>query len=113
MNKPEQQVQNILTSLGLDGFFQYNYKFKQYRIDFADPVNKIAVEVMGTYWHGHILLKNKDKKKQEKRTKNRIKRTALENSDWFCIFIWEHSLKNIPEKVKNYLEQNILGNIKI
>lgn len=63
MTKPEHKVQSILQDLG---FTVETYTksipstttvysqmpFNSYRLDFAYPYKKIAIEVHGDYWHG-------------------------------------------------------------
>ena len=109
MNNLEQQIDTILIQLGFDFHSQYHTNGKI--LDFADPLNKIAIEVQGTYWHGHPL--SSDKNKRKKQAKNHIKLKQLEKVGWKIITIWEHSIKRNPNKVKKHLEQEILKRMVI
>ena len=101
MNRLEQQIERILQNLSLN--FTPQFPFKQFTIDFAEPTNKIAVEVQGTYWHNKLKQKAKDK----------IKRTTLTKEGWKVIYIWEHTIKNNPQKTAEYLNKEILSRIEI
>lgn len=112
MNSIEKKVSDFLTQLHLIQFFEYNFKFQQYFIDFADQNNKIAIEVQGTFHHEHFLSTS-NKKSRKRRTKDLIKRLTLEQNGWSVIYIWEHSINKRPNKSKLYLEQEILKRITI
>ena len=112
LNNLEKIVLNLLKNENLLIFFKIQYPFLNFIIDFADPINQIAIEVQGTYWHGHIL-KDTGKFSKEKRKKDTIKRTELTNSNWYIIYIWEHSLENNPERVRQYLKTEIFKRIII
>ena len=107
MNNLEKQVEKIIHKIGFK--FTPQFKFQKYTLDFADEINKIAIEVQGTYWHGHILKEHNEQKKQ----KDKQKRTLLEKNGWKIIYVWEHSIKRNPQKIMEYLEKEILKGIII
>ena len=118
VNKIEKTIESILTQLHFFkekqcGFFEKQFKFHNFVLDFADPVNKMAIEVQGTYWHGHPLSGKLNKTQRIKRLKDRMKRRKLEQSGWSIIYVWEHSINRNLEKVKRHLEKEILNGIEI
>ena len=108
MNPLELTIEKILLTLHWP--FQCQFPFKNFILDFADPINKIAIEVQGTYWHGHILKKNS---KKANKIKDNTKRTTLEKHGWHVIYLWEHTIKRNPEKISQYLNREILKRIEI
>lgn len=58
---------------------------------------KIAVEVLGDYWHGPSKPKGNFEKRKQR----------LVEQGWTVIGIWEHELKKLPEEeiVKRVLDQ--------
>lgn len=124
MNNIEQIINNMLNELGFStkpsnerqindtNFFYYQFPFRQYILDFADPANKICIEVQGTYWHGHLSRKL-NKTQRKKRTKDIIKKEILLSHGWRVIYIWEHLIKKTPNKIKQYLQSEIFKGISI
>lgn len=107
MNQLEKTVELMIKKIGFKLIPQF--KFQKYTLDFADPDNKIAIEVQGTYWHGHILKKeNKYKKYKDKQ-----KKLLLKQNNWKIIYLWEHTIKRNPQKIMEYLEKEILKGIII
>lgn len=124
MNEIEQIINTMLNNLRFStkpaneqqlsdtNFFYSQFPFRQYILDFADPINKICIEVQGTYWHAHLSRKL-NKSQRKKRTKDIIKKEVLLSHSWRIIYIWEHLIKKNPNKIKQYLYSEIFKGIRI
>ena len=103
INSLEKQVDTILKKLGFCDIFLPQFSVENYILDFAEPDNKIAIEVQGNYWH----------KKPKQKIKDKIKKRILEENGWKIIYIWERTLKRNSQKTKEYLNIEILKRIII
>lgn len=79
-----------------------------YRIDYADPKRKLALEVNGCYWHGcgKCFPKRKGRTAQQEATvkNDRKKARYLRENGWSLRIVWEHMLtKDLAGTVRKAL----------
>ena len=71
------------------------YPVGPYKVDFAYPTLKIALEVYGCYWHSCTLCGFSVETLAQKANyrADRARRSFLRNRGWKLVEIWEHSLR--------------------
>lgn len=97
ITRPHQTVKRILCSMGINTVTNFAYRFGNRigSIDEADVTRKIAIYVDGNYWHNY----------PDGRRWDRYCNVYLQNRGWKVLRIWEHEIKESPEKVT----KNIFG----
>jgi len=91
-------------------YFQKHYKKAPGSPDIALPRKKIAIFIDGDFWHGWRFSKKKGKlpkkywlaKIESNIQRDKKNHAKLRRRGWKVLRIWEHQLKNQPEK---YLEK--------
>ena len=104
----EQIVFKYLRKQGV--YFQKHYKKAPGSPDIALPRKKIAIFIDGDFWHGWQFSKKKGKlpkkywlaKIESNIQRDKKNHAKLRRRGWKVLRIWEHQLKNQPEK---YLEK--------
>ena len=113
---PELKVKEILVSLECNPAIQYipldeipSWPYGP--LDFALPDKKIAIEVLGDFWHGNPehYPELSDRQKRQKH-KDIHRRRILQNNDWFLLEIWEDDIVKNIEKVKLQIIQFLSNN---
>jgi very-short-patch-repair endonuclease len=107
---PMQKFYNILKELHLETFFEKEYFFDFYSIDFASPKLKLAVEIDGDFWHCNPKVYPNGPKyasqirnlKIQKRKENYIKK-----KNWKILRFWEYDINNNPNKIKKIVLKNL------
>lgn len=100
--KPELVVRKMLRDMGYPGY-RIDWKKAKGHPDIAYPGRKLAIFVMGCYWHQHEGCRYASKPKQHveywqaKFARNKQRdaevRAALEADGWKVVEIWECELK--------------------
>ena len=104
----EQIVFKYLRKQGV--YFQKHYKKAPGSPDIALPRKKIAIFIDGDFWHGWQFSKKKGKlpkkywlaKIESNIQRDKRNHAKLRREGWKVLRVWEHQLKNQPEK---YLEK--------
>ena len=115
--KPELAVRKMLREMGYPGY-RLDWKKAHGHPDIAYPGRKIAIYVMGCFWHQHEGCKYASTPKQHteywqaKFARNKQRdaevRAAMESEGWTVIEIWECELKKKKiEETKTRLSQQI------
>lgn len=90
-----------------DDFFLFQYPIQRYVVDFADPTNKVVINVNGDYWHANPLLYDEDnlgKTQKLNIRQDKNKRIFLNNKGWTVIDVWESEiLWNESEVIKRVI----------
>lgn len=85
------------------------YRVEWYELDFAMPDKKIAIEIMGCWWHCCPLCHPEGAKYKMQKTNlrsDKAKRTYLKKQGWKVIEIWEHELK---DDIKGAIEKCLMN----
>lgn len=90
--KPERIVRDLLICLHISAISEYD--FKDYRLDFALPENKLAILVDGCFWHCcpiHFPMAA-TRQQQHCLIQDRKRDAALHKAGWRVLHIWEHEV---------------------
>ncbi len=115
--KPELLVRHMLREMGYPGY-RLDWKKAKGHPDIAYPGRKIAIFVMGCFWHHHEGCKYATTPKQHvdywqaKFARNKQRdaevRAALQEDGWQVVEIWECELKKDQlENTRNRLKSEI------
>ena len=115
--KPELVVRKMLRDMGHPGY-RLDWKKAHGHPDIAYPGRKLAIYVMGCFWHQHEGCKYASKPKQHtdyweaKFARNKQRdaevRAAMEADGWTVVEIWECELKKDKiEATRDRLEREI------
>lgn len=84
------------------------YKIGSFKIDFALPNSKIALEVDGRYWHGKLLLTSRQAYQKERDFQ---KDNSLRLQGWKVIRVSERTLNS--DNLSEILNHLILSSIEV
>lgn len=112
---PELRVRRLVYSMGYR--YRLHYNKLPGKPDLVFIGRKKIIFVHGCFWHGHICKKGQRKPKSNQlywttkidSNKNRDlrTRTALIESGWDVLILWECELKNLPiveHRIRNFLD---------
>lgn len=112
---PELIIRKLLFSKGLRGYRLH--RNLRGRPDIIYPVNKLAIFIDGCFWHKcrKCFIKPTTRVKfWENKLSGNVKRdkvisSELEKTGWQVLRIWEHEVKENPEKVLDRISSVLTG----
>jgi len=110
----EMQLKSLLVDWGYRGYFEHDYRYLGYQLDFADATNKIALEPGAAYWHTPESCRG-DTKEGVGETPTEVysppaakdveKHRALENDGWKILWINEDGIDDDQEVILKWLSR--------
>jgi len=108
--KIEKKISELLTDQNI--YFKYQYNKNVFFFDFFLPEYNLVIECQGDYWHANPNKFTKlDKTQISNIKRDERKINFLKENNISAIFIWENTINNNIQKIKECINDKIKNNV--